>query len=115
MRSIRVKPINPEFIIVWLKLHIRNGHSIEEFNLQPSGQHFTITNPAHLRSLETDFANFRYSTLSMAEYFQCNIILAKRERSETFFIKKDVKLSYDQVISLLNSSLIIFLVGFGLS
>ena len=115
MRSIRVKPINPEFIIVWLKLHLRNGHSIDEFNLQPSGQHFTITNSAHLRSLETDFANFRHSTLSMAEYFQCNIILAKRDKSETFFIKKDVKLTYDQVIPYLISILIIILVHFGLS
>ena len=97
MRSIRVKPINPEFIIVWLKLHLRKGHSIDEFNLQPSGQHFTIMNSAHLRSLETDFANFRHSTLSMPEYFQCNIIIATRRASENFIIKKNIKLTYDQV------------------
>ena len=100
MRSIRVKPINPEFIIVWLKLKIRNGHSIDAFDLQPCGQHFTIKNAGHLQSLETQFANFRHSTLTMQEYFQCNIVIAKRDKSEKFIIKKDVKLTYDQVIQM---------------
>ena len=109
MRSIRVKPINPEFIIVWLKLKIRNGHSIDAFDLQLSGRHYTITKPDYLRLLETEFANFRHSTLSMQEYFQCNIVIAKRDKSENFIITKNVKLTYDQVIHTLNSDLIIFL------
>ena len=97
MQSIRVKPINSEFIVVWLKLNIRSGHSIDEFGLQPSGAHFTITDPVHLQSLKTDFANFRHSNLQMQEYFQCNIVTAKREATENFVIKKDIKLSYDKV------------------
>ena len=98
MTSIRVKPINSEFIIVWMKLNMRNGHTIDEFNLQPSGNHFTITNPVHLQSLKTDFANYRHSNLGMSEYFQCNIVIAKQEASEKFHIKKNVKLSYEKVI-----------------
>ena len=99
MTSIRVKPINSEFIIVWMKLNMRSGHVLDEFNLQPSGIHFTITNPVHLQSLNTDFANYRHSNLGMSEYFQCNIVIAKREASENFHIKKNVKLSYDKVKS----------------
>lgn len=97
MKSIRVKPINSEFIIVWMKLHIRSGHSIDEFNLQPSGQHFIITNPVHLQSLKTDFANFRHSNITMPEYFQTNIVSVKREATENFVIKRDVKLTYEKV------------------
>ena len=97
MQSIRVKPINSEFIVVWLKLNIRSGHSINEFGLQPSGAHLTITDPVHLQSLKTDFANFRHSNLQMQEYFQCNIVTAFRRETENFVIKKDVKLSYDKV------------------
>ena len=99
MTSIRVKPINSEFIIVWMKLNMRSGHSIDEFDLQPSGNHFTITNPVHLQSLRTDFANFRHSNLEISEYFQCNIVIAKREATEKFHIKKNVKLSYEKVNS----------------
>ena len=101
MRSIRVKPINPEFIIVWLKLKVRNGYSIDLFDLQPSGQHFTIQNPDNLRLLETDFAHFRHSNLSMQEYFQCNVVIAKKDKSEAFHIPRDVKLTYDQVSQIL--------------
>ena len=97
MKSIRVKPINSEFIIVWMKLNFRVGHSVNEFDLQPSGQHFAITNPVHLESLKTDFANFRHSNNTMPEYFQTNIIICKKDKSERFVIKKDVKLTYEEV------------------
>ena len=60
----------------------------------------TITNPSLLESLKTDFANFRQSKLSMEEFFQCNIIIAKRYDGTAFNIKKGQKLIYQQVILL---------------
>ena len=97
MKSIIVKPINTEFIVVWVKLMIRSGHSINDFKLAPLKKHVTITDPIQLESLKTDFANFRQSNLSMEEYFQCNIITAKRERNENFFIPRNIKLTYHKV------------------
>ena len=100
MHSIIVKPINSQFVVVWVKLMIRKGHSVLDFNfdqVRNTENTVTITNPALLQSLKTDFANFRQSKLSMEEYFQCNIILAKRYNTPSFFIKKDQKLTYQQV------------------
>ena len=107
MHSIVVKPINSQFVVVWVKLMIRKGHKIEDFNFDKlnsvhSTNHITITNPNVLQSLKTDFANFRHSKLSMEEYFQCNIIIAKREKSSAFFISKRIKLSYQQVNTVVN-------------
>ena len=101
MHSIIVKPINSQFVVVWVKLMIRKGHSVLDFNFDqvPNTENtVTITNPTLLQSLKTDFANFRQSKLSMEEYFQCNIILATREKSVKFFIKRGQKLTYQQVI-----------------
>ena len=100
MHSIIVKPINSQFVVVWVKLMIRKGHSVLDFNFDqvPNTENtVTITNPTLLQSLKTDFANFRQSKLSLEEFFQCNIILATREKSVKFFIKKDQKLTYQQV------------------
>ena len=100
MHSIIVKPINSQFVVVWVKLMIRKGHSVLDFNFDqvPNTENtVTITNPILLQSLKTDFANFRQSKLSLEEFFQCNIILATREKSVKFFIKKGQKLTYQQV------------------
>ena len=101
MNSIVVKPINSQFVVVWIKLMIRKGHKIEDFNFDQlqnkSGPCVTITNPQFLESLKKDFQNFRLSKLSMEEFFQCNIIIAKREKSEKFHISKRGRLTYQQV------------------
>ena len=101
MNSIVVKPINSQFVVVWIKLMIRKGRKIEDFNFAKSktkaGDCVTITNPEVLQSLKEDFKNFRFSKLSMEEYFQCNIIVAKRLHCEKFFIAKRGKLIYNQV------------------
>ena len=79
MHSIIVKPINSQFVVVWVKLMIRKGHSVQDFNfaqVENKENTVTITNPTLLESLKTDFANFRQSKLSMEEYFQCNIIIS---------------------------------------
>ena len=102
MNSIVVKPVNSQFVVVWVKLMIRRGRSIEDFNFAQSqtkaGPCVTITNPQVLQSLKEDFKNFRISKLSMEEYFQCNIIIAKREKSQSFFIAKRGKLIYQEVL-----------------
>ena len=104
MNSIVVKPVNSEFVVVWIKLMIRKGRKIQDFNFAEiqtkKGPCVTITNPEVLQSLKEDFKNFRFSKLSMEEYFQCNIIVAKREKCEKFFIAKRGKLTYQQVIFL---------------
>ena len=101
MNSIVVKPVNSQFVVVWIKLMIRKGRKIEDFNFAElqtqKGPCVTITNPEVLQSLKEDFNNFRFSKLSMEEYFQCNIIVAKREKSEKFHIAKRGKLTYQQV------------------
>ena len=101
MNSIVVKPINSQFVVVWIKLMIRKGHKIEDFNFDQiqskSGPCVTITNPHVLESLTKDFQNFRLSKLSMEEFFQCNIIIAKRLHCEKFFIAKRGRLTYQQV------------------
>ena len=100
MHSIIVKPINSQFVVVWVKLMIRKGQSVLDFNFDqvPNTENtVTITNPTLLQSLKTDFSNFRQSKLSLEEFFQCNIILATREKSVKFFIKKGQKLTYQQV------------------
>ena len=101
MNSIVVKPVNSQFVVVWIKLMIRKGRKIEDFNFAElhtkKGPCVTITNPEVLHSLKEDFKNFRFSKLSMEEYFQCNIIVAKREKSEKFHIAKRGKLTYQQV------------------
>ena len=104
MHSIVVKPINSEFIAVWVKLMIRAGHHLHELQLQPLQslklrQHYTITNQAFLDSLKTDFTNFRISKLSMEEYFQTNIIHATRTNLK-FNLPKDSKLVYQKVIKI---------------
>ena len=105
MNSIVVKPINSQFVVVWIKLMIRRGKRILDFNFAQSqtksGPCVTITNPHVLHELKEDFRNFRYSRLSMEEYFQCNIIVAKRLHSEKFFIAKRGRLVYQQVNSAL--------------
>ena len=101
MNSVFVKPINSQFVVVWIKLMIRRGQKIEDFNFDQiqtkSGLGVTITNPNVLYSLKEDFKNFRFSKLSMEEFFQCNIIIAKREKSQKFFIAKRGRLIYHQV------------------
>ena len=105
MNSIVVKPVNSQFVVVWIKLMIRRGRKIEDFNFAQSqtkaGPCVTITNPFVLQSLKEDFKNFRISKLSMEEYFQCNIIMAKRSYSFKFFIAKREKLIYQQVLFLI--------------
>ena len=112
MNSIIIKPINSQFVVVWVKLMIRKGHSVMDFNFDqvPNKENtVTITNPTLLESLKTDFSNFRQSKLSMEEYFQCNIIIAKRYDGPHFFIKKGQKLVYQQVnISLFSKIFIRF-------
>ena len=102
MHSIVVKPINSEFIAVWVKLLIRAGHNLDELQLQPLQstnlrQHSTITNQVFLDSLKTDFTNFRLSKLSMEEYFQTNIIHATR-RTLKFHLPKETKLVYQKSV-----------------
>ena len=105
MNSIVVKPINSQFVVVWIKLMIRKGRKIEDFNFAESqtkaGPCVTITDPEVLQSLKDDFKNFRFSKLSMKEYFQCNIIIARRAYCEKFYIAKRGKLPYQQVFSII--------------
>ena len=105
MNSIVVKPVNSEFVVVWIKLAIRKGREIQDFNFAQSqtnaGPCVTITNPEVLKSLKKDFKDFRFSKLPMEEYFQCNIIIAKRLHSEKFYIAKRGKLTYQQVFLLI--------------
>ena len=101
MNSIIIKPINSQFVVVWVKLMIRKGYSVMDFNFDqiPEKENtVTITNPNLLEELKTDFANFRQSKISMEEFFQCNIIVAKRYDGQAFCIKKGQKLIYQQVI-----------------
>ena len=102
MHSVVVKPINSQFVVVWIKLMIRRGQKIEDFNFDQvqskTGSCVTITNPHVLHSLKEDFKNFRLSKLSMEEFFQCNIIIAKRAHGEKFFIAKRGRLQYQQVL-----------------
>ena len=98
MISIAVKPINSEFIIVWIKLKIRDGHSLHEFKLSQNGKHMTITDDNYLTSLKADFDTFRQSGLQMEEYFQCNIIKARKEKTDNFCIARNIKLDYQKVI-----------------
>lgn len=97
MISIVVKPINSEFIIVWMKLKVRDGHLLRDFKLVQNGKHMTITDDTYLTELKNDFDNFRQSGKEMNDYFQCNIVKAKRDKSENFFIPKNIKLEYEKV------------------
>ena len=97
MISIAVKPINSEFIIVWMKLRMRDGHQLRDFKLVQNGKHMTITDDNYLTSLKTDFDTFRLSGYTMEQYFQCNIIKAKRDKSTHFFIPRNIKLTYEKV------------------
>ena len=112
MHSIVVKPINSQFVVVWIKLMIRKGHKIEDFNFDQiqskSGTCVTITNPQVLESLKVDFQNYRLSKLSMEEFFQCNIIIARRAYCEKFFIAKRGRLNYQQVFHHLFSSNLLY-------
>ena len=97
MISIVVKPINSEFIIVWMKLKVRDGHLLRDFKLEQNGKHMTITADTYLTELKKDFDNFRQSGKEMDAFFQCNIIKAKRDKSENFFIPKNTILNYPKV------------------
>lgn len=102
MHSIVVKPINSEFIAVWVKLMLRSGHSLGDFDLQPlpsntGRQDFTITNKDMLDSLTLDFTDFRMSKLSMEEYFQTNIIPAIRQKTNKFNLPKITNLIFTKV------------------
>ena len=101
MHSIIVKPINSEFVAVWVKMFIRDGRDLAELNLEPVRstkikQDFTITNNMVLESLKTDFTNFRLSKLSMEEYFQTNIVHATRNTIK-FNLPKEKTLVYPKV------------------
>lgn len=101
MHSIIVRPINSEFVAVWVKFMIRAGHKLTALQLQPLHsanlrQHFSITNQMYLELLKTDFSNFRLSGLSMEEYFQANIIHVTK-RTAKFNVSK-TKLTFDKVL-----------------
>ena len=103
MHSIVVKPINSEFVAVWVKLILRKGHSLDELGLQilPSKwarTDYTITNQTFLESLKTDFTNFRLSKLSMEEFFQTNIIVVQRWKTSKFNLPKTTNLIHSKVI-----------------
>ena len=96
MITIVVPPINSQFVTVWVKIMVRNGHSLQELKLSPHKKGLTITDQNSLESLKTDFVNFRQSGLGMDEYFSHNIIVAKRS-SEKFFIPRNQRLTFQRV------------------
>ena len=103
MQRIKVKSImNSEFTVVWVKLMLRNKFQLEDFKFNGVqtnvGGYITITNPLILESLEKDYQAYRKSEISMEEFFQCNIIVAKQMKCENFIIAKRGRLIYSQVL-----------------
>ena len=92
MNSLVLKPIKGVFLITWIKL---SGTKIENMNLVPTNGHQEITNPVLVAEIKTDYNNFKQSNLSMEEYFQANIIIAKRYTGD--FILQKLKFHYTKV------------------
>lgn len=102
MHTIIVKPVNSQFVIVWVKLFFRDGHQLGELDPILNGRNIIIRNLEIIDSLKRDFNEFRQANVSMEEYFGHNIIVVKRQHGEKFNLGKDVQLSYDKVISNIN-------------
>ena len=92
MNSLVLKPVKGVFLVTWIKL---SGTSIENMNLVPTNGHQEITNPVLVAEIKTDYNNFKQSNLSMEEYFQANIIIAKRYTGD--FILQNLKFYYTKV------------------
>lgn len=97
MHTIIVKPVNSQFVIVWVKLFFRDGHQLGELDPILDGRNLIIRNNEIIDSLKRDFHEFRQANVSMEEYFSHNIIVAKRQHGEKFNLDKNTELSYDKV------------------
>ena len=98
MHPIVVKPVNSQFVVIWVTLMLRRGHQLSEFEPGLNGDNLVLQNTNMINTLKTDFNTFRQSGLTMAEYFGHNVIIAKRQHGEKFNIDRNVQLTYDQVI-----------------
>ena len=92
MNSLVLKPVKGVFLITWIKL---SGKTIDDMHLVPTNGHQEITNPLLVAEIKTDYNNFKQSNLSMEEYFQANIIIAKRYTGD--FILQKLKFHYTKV------------------
>ena len=92
MNSLVLKPVKGVFLITWIKL---SGTKKENMNLVPTNGHQEITNPVLVAEINKDYNNFKLSKLSMEEYFQANIIIAKRYAGD--FILQNLKFHYTKV------------------
>ena len=92
MNSLVLKPVKGVFLITWIKL---SGTKKENMNLVPTNGHQEITNPVLVAEINKDYNNFKRSKLSMEEYFQANIIIAKRYTGD--FILQNLKFHYTKV------------------
>ena len=99
MHPIVVKPINSQFVVVWIKLKLREGYLLSDFDPALNGDNLIIRNTTMIDSMKTDFNNFRQSGVTMNEHFGNNIIIAKRQHGTKFNIDRNLQLTYDKVVS----------------
>ena len=92
MNSLVLKPVKGVFLITWIKL---SGTTMADMHLVPTNGHREITNPILVAEIKTDYDNFKQSNLSMEEYFQANILIAKRYTGD--FILQNLKFHYTKV------------------
>ena len=86
MISLILKPVNSLFVVTWVKL---SGTAVDDLNLVPHNQHHEITNQGIIVEIKRDFQEFRESNLSMEEYFQSNILIAKRQTTDKFILQRN--------------------------
>lgn len=98
MHTVVVKPVNSQFVVVWVKLMMRAGHQLSELDPILDGKNLIINNTAMIDSMKRDFRSFRQSGLSMDQHFGHNIIIAKRQHGSKFNVDRNIRLSYDKVI-----------------
>ena len=92
MISLVLKPVKGVFLVTWIKL---SGTTMANMHLVSTNGHQEITNPALVAEIKRDYNNFKQSNLSMEEYFQANILIAKRYTSD--FILQNLKFHYIKV------------------
>ena len=92
MISLVLKPVKGVFLVTWIKL---SGTTMADMHLVPTNGHQEITNPVLVAEIIRDYNNFKQSNLSMDEYFQANILIAKRYTGD--FILQNLKFHYIKV------------------
>ena len=92
MISLVLKPVQGIFLVAWVKV---NGVSMDDLQLVPTNRNHEITNPVLVREIKAAYDNFNQSNLSVEEYFQCNILIAKRYTGD--FILQKIKFDYTKV------------------